>query len=72
MALKPKEKAKELFDKFAEIMQDTWHAKDCALTTVDEIIEAIRYRTLYEVGEDATESTYVPYWQEVKQEIENL
>ena len=75
----PKEKAQDLFDKFNK--PDTTHypyvhnAQQCALIAVDEIIEATN---MYQYGiSNALEhipSKIVkhPYWQEVKQEIENL
>ena len=81
----PKEKAEELFNKFIIIddLSDSTgnslyfnaHAKQCALIAVDEIIEATN---MYQYGiSNALEhipSKIVkhPYWQEVKQEIENL
>jgi hypothetical protein len=63
----PKEKAKELFDKYAmylranlmydeEAIED---AKQCALIAVDEVLEHC-----YEVMK--------PFWEEVKDEILNL
>lgn len=61
----PKEKAKELVDKFvqytpAEEKYEYPYAKQCALIAVDEILNTI------EVPSDE----YI-YWKEVKQEIEN-
>jgi hypothetical protein len=68
----PKEKAKELKDKFSVHLRffdeysgwvdynDSSHAKQFALVAVDEIIKATTPLT----------STY--FWQEVKEEIENL
>ena len=64
----PKEKAKELFDKYAmylranlmydeEAIED---AKQCALITVDEVL-----------GYMGADRGYI-FWQEVKQEIEKL
>jgi hypothetical protein len=73
----PKEKAKELFEKmqsqtysyqkyagaYYTIEEIGWEAgKKCALIAVDEIIEA---------GKDVDEFANA-YWQEVKQEIDNL
>ena len=63
----PKEKAKQLFDKYAmylkaNLMDDKEaidDAKQCALIAVDELIEHS-----YQVMK--------PFWQEVKQEIEKL
>lgn len=67
----PKEKAKELVDKFARIdgYQDTIdlskceYEKQCALIAVDEIIKSINPFGMF-LGKD--------YWEEVKQEIEKL
>jgi hypothetical protein len=69
----PKEKAKELFDKFCLAIQtegnefgywtNTIHAKQCALIAVEELI----YETHFEVP-----NIRQRYWIEVKQEIENL
>ena len=59
----PKEKAQDLFDKFNK--PDTTHypyvhnAQQCALIAVDEILKTNPYKARN-------------YWQEVKQEIENL
>jgi hypothetical protein len=55
----PKEKAKELVNKFCATRLYDEQAKQCALISVDEIIEECVW--------DWTE-----YWQEVKQEIEKL
>ena len=81
----PKEKAEELFNKFIIIddLSDSTgnslyfnaHAKQCAIVAVDEIIEATN---MYQYGiSNALEHIPAkivkhPYWQEVKQEIENL
>jgi hypothetical protein len=59
----PKEKAKELFDKYTKFQNGygyEYKAKQCALIAVDELI-------LY-----AHNNYYHNYWQEVKQEINNL
>lgn len=66
----PKEKAKELVDKFSPLAKnwdcyndeplDENNAKQCALIAVDEIINA---------GKDVDEFSD-SYWQQVKQEIE--
>ena len=72
MKQSPKVKAKEFFDKFTIYTKfldefegwveyiDSSHAKQFALVAVDEIIKATTPLT----------STY--FWQEVKEEIENL
>jgi crotonobetainyl-CoA:carnitine CoA-transferase CaiB-like acyl-CoA transferase len=65
----PKEKAKELVIKFGDYtVQESWQSKnyfalECALIAVDELI----YETQFEVP-----NIRQRYWQEVKQEIENL
>ena len=66
----PKEKAKELFDKYklsfaGEISnEEDWEsiAKQCALIAVDEVINSMTVAT----------SVHLPYWKQVKQEIEKL
>jgi len=59
----PKEKAEKLVEKFwntdVELRLSKWERKKCALIAVDEIKKALG-------------STDKMYWQEVKQEIENL
>jgi len=79
----PKEKAEELYNKFLNPSGDTYlygmleheSAKECALIAVDEIIEATN---MYQYGINnslehiAAKIVKHPYWQEVKQEIENL
>jgi hypothetical protein len=70
----PKEKAKEIFLKFALYIRAGYmfdeeadeDAKKCALIAVDEILNVLIgiYDYDYEVLN--------PYWQEVKQEIEKL
>ena len=78
----PKDKALELYNKYEQLGRDFTRgvsmkefAKQCALIAVDEIIEATN---MYQYGiSNALEhipSKIVkhPYWQEVKQEIENL
>ena len=64
--MKAKDKAKELYDKFHFVLpsyadegqQEHKSAKECALIAVDEILF-----NCYEVLK--------PFWEEVKQEIEN-
>lgn len=75
MTLNPKEKAKELKDKFSVHLRffdeysgwvdytDSSHAKQFALVAVDEIL------IIKSVDKDFDLSHY---WQEVKEEIENL
>ena len=54
-----KEKALELFDKYFEVTNNYYEAKQCALIAVDEILY-----NCYEVMK--------PFWEEVKKEIELL
>ena len=67
----PKEKAKELVDRFYEIQLKSKGyasvvlAKQCALICVDEIIEDATH-------DPFNAKTRIEYWQEVKQEIEKL
>jgi hypothetical protein len=66
----PKEKAKELIDKFVLLDNDIFcsvnypYSKQCALIAVDEIINVT-------VGLNGWIDGF-QYWEEVKQEIENL
>ena len=68
----PKEKAQELFDKMHEeiynrdMYNDLYRAKQCALIAVEEIKEAIFWHPF------ESPNFELEYWQEVKQEIENL
>ena len=71
----PKEKAEELFDKMSTNNGDEYHhctyyvAKQCALVAVDEILKLENNNGYYF---DGTNVTSISFWQEVKQEIENL
>ena len=61
----PKEKAKELVDKFTVVgLQQRAEGYQCALIAVDEILKVV---LIY----NDTQAE-VTYWQEVKQEIEQL
>ena len=74
----PKEKAKELYDKFYmaipsdEMGLSDEAAKQCALIAVDEVMEFM------EADDFDSDTCYwanhsqMKYWVEVKQEIENL
>ena len=61
----PKEKAKELVNKFVSLDNDIFcsvnypYSKQCALIAIDEILKAV-------------EGKYDEYWQQVKQEIINF
>jgi hypothetical protein len=67
----PKEKAEQLVDKFRSniisFLSDNMkeqNAKQCALIAVDEILKVASFYN--------DSQAEVTYWQEVKQEIENL
>ena len=70
----PKEKAQELVNKFAKLPEEgslMWYlsfeiAKKCALIAVEEIKEAIFWHPF------ESPNFELEYWQDVKQEIENL
>lgn len=73
----PKEKANELVDKFIQTNGNAFFAKECALITVDEILEiASQNKLVYHYTEDGV--TILEQWPErvfwwwVKQEIEKL
>ena len=75
----PKEKAVDIYNKMYEtgfkpksVLLRIEQAKECALIAVDEIISELAYTQNY--VEDALNKiqVYINYWQEVKQEIENL
>ena len=57
--MKPKEKAKELIDKYDFDHNEFDYSKEYALIAVDEIIDNVH-------------NSQVPYWIEVKREINNL
>jgi hypothetical protein len=59
----PKEKAQELFDKYFEVTNNYYQAKQCALIAVDEILDTIKWC----IGDSQVE-----YWEGVKKEIEAL
>ena len=69
----PKEKAIELIAKFAAYTmsyKDEFCAKQCALIAVDEIIEELKSIELnYDLN---FQTDLLPYYLEVKTEIENL
>ncbi len=71
----PKEKAKELYNKFYNTSSHPHHvesrknnAKQCALIAVDEMLSDYKNYLLHE----NTEYKGLMYWKEVKQEIEKL
>ena len=64
----PKEKAKELVEKFSDLEDGEMYigkSKQCALITVDEII-GIKLLWFQKDTKD------LDYWQEVKQELLNM
>lgn len=70
----PKEKAKELVDKFiphSSGNSNNNEAKECALIAVDEIIESYEFDVAYDV-ENKRAMDNLNYWDEVKQELEKL
>lgn len=65
----PKEKARELVEKYHDEFGMLWYlAKQCALVAVDEITEALEN----EENVYLIDSSYIDFWNEVKQEIEKL
>jgi predicted proteasome-type protease len=65
----PKEKAKELIDKFWYSLSITLEqAKQCALIAVDEIISSNPHSNPLNTNVEST----MNYWQQVKQEIQAL
>jgi hypothetical protein len=74
----PKEKAKELKDKFSVHLRffdensgwvdytDSSHAKQFALVAVDEILYILNFSLDFKMNKS------IKYWLEVKEEIENL
>ena len=61
----PKEKAKELVEKYANVNGVYGASKRCALIAVNEILEM----DLPILEEDADK--FYDYWEQVKEEIEN-
>jgi hypothetical protein len=70
----PKQKAKELVDKFLQytpVEFEYEYAKQSALIAVDEILKSLsQVKWIDEESIDFT--SFFDYWQEVKQEINNL
>jgi hypothetical protein len=74
----PKEKALELWEKYFRLnydwdggTKDEW-AKEGALIAVDEILKEYAHAENYIEDIMGKISIYIKYWQEVKQEIEQL
>ena len=59
----PKEKAINLYKYMFQITESQYESKQCALIAVDEMINYLELNGF---------STQIEYWQEVKQEINNL
>ena len=55
----PKEKAEELYIEYWHLLNDSRIAKQCALIAVDEILSLLPLANR-------------DYWEEVKQELENI
>ena len=76
----PKEKAQELDSRFYELVADTpdpeWRAKQAALISVNEIIEALKDNAANSARASTPPSGFLIkswlYYEEVKQEIKNL
>ena len=73
----PKEKAKELVEKYAiwcwnETVCNYEVAKQCALIAVDEIIDLLPNINLIPPIQRRPDKFYLQYWVIVKQEIEKL
>ena len=68
----PKEKAKELIEKFIFINGNSFFAKDCAIIAVDEIIDQWDYIDTYLANLGGEFNPNLRYWQEVKTELEKL
>ena len=66
----PKEKARELVDKFIQTNGNAFFAKECALVAVDEIIN--NFGLLTEGKAHYSSSNTIKYYEQVKQEIEKL
>ena len=69
----PKEKAKQLIESMAFSCRECDYeskAKQCALIAVDEILEALGYKSLSDSPYTTLEARQ--YYVQVKQEIENL
>jgi hypothetical protein len=71
----PKEKAQELFDKYFEVTNNYYQAKQCALIAVDEILNTLK---IFPEKDTTSKSVVnfsvsrIMYWVQVKKEIELL
>ena len=77
-----KEKAEELHVEYWHLTNDARLAKQCAIITVDKIIESKKLEYLFTFQEITLlnftkddrliHSKFINYWKEVKQELEKL
>jgi len=71
-----KEKAKALLEKYNFVIiphyTSKFEAKQCALIAVDEILKSNPIMPLSYMLESEALDAGIDYWQEVKEEIENL
>ena len=58
----PKETAQQLLDKYFDLVKTLKQQKKCALITINEVINQL----------NTDDISICQYWNEVKQEIENL
>ena len=66
----PKEKAEDLLSKYYFQVQTLAKQKQCALISVDEILNGYEFDSLDIKHKRIMDN--INYWDEVKQEIENL
>jgi len=83
--MSPKEKAKELYDKYFELVeaqtseQQEDNARKAALIVCDEVVEGLK-QYLHEIYKDqemksieyVTQAMFVEHWRLIKQEINKL
>jgi hypothetical protein len=65
----PKEKAKEIYQKYCNMNSHCDNAIECALIAVDEIIDSYTKEKSYGY---IVSDKIIPYWEQVKQEINKL
>jgi len=72
--MKPKEKAEELVNKFIPLCGMEMTEIQCALIAVDEMINMCKLYHIHNIVIDTKIYTElsISYWEEVKQEINNL
>jgi hypothetical protein len=64
----PKEKSKNLCNRYLRVGMMIERAKECALVCVDEILKSIKKDSDFTITYDKA----VKYWSEVKEEINKL